>query len=73
MRPGAEPPTTPEDELAVAFVAEGDLLGRKVRALRAQASQVEAMVQAVGVDVYARQVADEGFREPQESERSPEL
>lgn len=73
MRPGAEPPITDEADLAVWFTAEGDVLDRKVRALCAQASQVAGTVAAVGVEAFARGVADEFFREPQESERSPAL
>ncbi len=64
MVPDAEPPTTPIDELAVWFVAEGELLDRKVRALRAQASQVEPLVQQFGIEAYSSQTADEFFRDP---------
>jgi LmbE family N-acetylglucosaminyl deacetylase len=64
MVPGAEPPTVPEAELAVWFRAEGDLLDRKVRALRAQASQVEPLVEQFGLEAFAVQAADEFYREP---------
>ena len=64
MVPGAVPPTVAPDELAVWFRAEGDLLDRKVRALRAQASQVEPLVQQFGVEAFADQIADEFYREP---------
>ena len=64
MVPGAVPPTVPHEELAVWFRAEGDLLDRKVRALRAQASQVEPLVQQFGVEAFAVQAADEFYREP---------
>ena len=64
MVPGAVPPTVPAEELAVWFRAEGDLLDRKVRALRAQASQVEPLVQQFGVEAFAVQAADEFYREP---------
>ena len=64
MVPGAVPPTVPPEELAVWFRAEGDLLDRKVRALRAQASQVEPLVQQFGVEAFAVQAADEFYREP---------
>jgi LmbE family N-acetylglucosaminyl deacetylase len=64
MVPGALPPTVAPDELAVWFRAEGDLLDRKVRALRAQASQVEPLVQQFGVEAFADQIADEFYREP---------
>ena len=61
MIPGAEPVTTPAAELDVHFVAEGDLLDRKVRALRSQASQVEPLVQIVGLEVFTRQAAEEAY------------
>jgi len=64
MVPGVVPPTVPSEELAVWFRAEGDLLDRKVRALRAQASQVEPLVQQFGVEAFAVQAADEFYREP---------
>jgi LmbE family N-acetylglucosaminyl deacetylase len=64
MRPGATPETTPAAELAVHFEAGGELLDRKVRALRAQASQVELLVEAVGLDVFTRQAAEESYRDP---------
>jgi LmbE family N-acetylglucosaminyl deacetylase len=64
MRPGETPETTPIEELAVFFEAEGDLLDRKVRALRAQASQVEPLVAMVGVDVFTRQASEEAYRSP---------
>ncbi len=65
MVPGAVPATVPREELAVWFRAEGDLLDRKVRALRAQASQVEPLVEQVGVEAFAAQAADEFYREPE--------
>lgn len=64
MVPGAVPPIVPPEELAVWFRAEGDLLDRKVRALRAQASQVEPLVLQFGVEAFAVQAADEFYREP---------
>lgn len=64
MVPGAVPPTTPPGDLALWFVAEGPLLDRKVRALRCQASQVDGLVEAVGLDLYIRMAQDEFFRAP---------
>lgn len=63
MVPGAQPSATPEEDLAVWFRAEGDLLDRKVRALRAQVSQVEPFVQQVGVAAFAEQMRDEFYVE----------
>jgi hypothetical protein len=64
MVPGAEPEATDPADLAVAFLAEGDLLDRKVRALCHQASQVGPLVDLVGLETFARFVADETFRAP---------
>jgi LmbE family N-acetylglucosaminyl deacetylase len=64
MVPGADPEVVDPSELAVSFVAEGDLLERKVRALRHQHSQVAGLVEQVGVETFARFVADETFRHP---------
>jgi LmbE family N-acetylglucosaminyl deacetylase len=62
MVPGAEPQVTAEDDLAVWFVADGELLERKVRALLCQASQVGTLVDQVGLDTYALLNRDETFR-----------
>jgi LmbE family N-acetylglucosaminyl deacetylase len=59
-----EPVTTPEDALAVWFVPDGELLDRKVRALRCQASQVEPLVEQAGLEAFVRIVTDEFYREP---------
>jgi LmbE family N-acetylglucosaminyl deacetylase len=64
MVPGAEPVTTPAEHLAVDFVAEGELLERKVRALACQVSQVGPLIDQVGVDVFSEIAADESFRLP---------
>jgi LmbE family N-acetylglucosaminyl deacetylase len=64
MVPGVPPPTVPTEALVVWFRAEGDLLDRKVRALRAQASQVEPLVQQVGVEAFAAVAADEFYCAP---------
>jgi LmbE family N-acetylglucosaminyl deacetylase len=64
MEPGRQPVTTPEEDLAVAFVAEGALLDRKVRALRSQTSQIEPLVAQVGIEAFTRVVADETYRAP---------
>ena len=64
MVPGATPSTVPEADLAVWVRLDGEALDRKLRALRAQASQVEPLVRQVGVDAYRQQIADEFYREP---------
>lgn len=58
------PPTTPEEQLALWFVCDDELAARKVRALRAQASQVEGLVEIAGLEAYTRLTRDEMFRMP---------
>jgi LmbE family N-acetylglucosaminyl deacetylase len=62
------PPTTPAEELAVWFVCDDELAARKVRALRAQASQVEGLVARVGLEPYLRLTRDEMFRDPTDAD-----
>jgi LmbE family N-acetylglucosaminyl deacetylase len=64
MIPGVEPPTTPFEDLALYFNADDELADRKVRALRAQASQVEPLVELAGVEGYRELVREEFFRAP---------
>lgn len=52
----------PADLLAVDLELEGDLLDRKVAALRAQATQTAGLEAAVGTDRYRASVAGEYFR-----------
>jgi LmbE family N-acetylglucosaminyl deacetylase len=49
--------------LAVDLVLDADQLTRKVRALRAQATQTDGPVAALGENTYAAWVADEAFVE----------
>jgi len=58
---GSPPVVAPED-LAVRFRLDGNELGRKVAALREQPSQTAAIVDAIGVDRFARWVRVESFR-----------
>lgn len=58
------PRTTPEDELALWFVCDDELAARKVRALRAQASQVEGLLSLAGLEAYTLLTRDEMFRAP---------
>ena len=62
------PPTTPEDQLALWYVCDDELAARKVRALRAQASQVEGLVSMAGLEAYTRLTRDEMFRAPTEDD-----
>jgi LmbE family N-acetylglucosaminyl deacetylase len=50
--------------VAVHFTCDDVLLDRKVHALRAQASQVEPLVEMVGADVFAEWVREEFYRVP---------
>jgi LmbE family N-acetylglucosaminyl deacetylase len=58
------PPTVSADELALWFVCDDELIDRKLRALRCQASQVEPFVATVGPEVFARMNREEMFRDP---------
>jgi LmbE family N-acetylglucosaminyl deacetylase len=58
---GSTPPETPEAELALEIRLDGDVLERKVRALRSHASQVEPLVAAVGVETFTEWWSQEAF------------
>jgi LmbE family N-acetylglucosaminyl deacetylase len=62
MVEGMEPDTTPASELAAWIQLDDALVERKVRALRAQTSQVEPLAQQVGIDVFKALNRDETFR-----------
>jgi LmbE family N-acetylglucosaminyl deacetylase len=65
MMDDATPPVTVSaDELAVRFCADDEIADRKVAALRAQASQVEPLVQEAGVDLYRELMRAEFYRDP---------
>jgi LmbE family N-acetylglucosaminyl deacetylase len=64
MLPGVDMATTPFEQLALYFNADDQLADRKVRALRAQASQIEPLVEMAGVDRYRELVREEFFRAP---------
>jgi len=59
----------PDDALAVDLELDGELLDRKVAALRAQATQTAGLEAAVGPERYRAAVAGEYFREPRRSVR----
>lgn len=62
MVEGMEPPGVDAETLAVSFRAEGQLLDRKLAALRAQASQIEPLYEMVGEIAFREFIADEFFR-----------
>lgn len=59
--PGSTPPATLEADLALEVRCHGEVLERKVRALRSHASQVEPLVAAVGVETFAQWWSQEAF------------
>ena len=69
MIEGMRPEAVPTDEMAVWFTCEGELLERKARALRAQASQIDGLVAAYGHDAFIHLVREEFFRSPRPSDR----
>ena len=69
MVEGMRPEAVPTDEMAVWFTCEGELLERKARALRAQASQIDGLVAAYGHDAFVHLVREEFFRSPRPSDR----
>jgi LmbE family N-acetylglucosaminyl deacetylase len=61
FRPGT-PPITPREELAIDFALAPDLLRVKVDAILAHESQVQAIFEAVGEEVWWREMSLEAFR-----------
>ncbi len=57
----AEPPCAPVEELSLHLVAEGELLDRKVAAMLHQISQLEPLVQALGIEFLREGFAEEAF------------
>ena len=57
------PPTVARTDLAFRLELDGSDLQRKVAALRAQHSQTAELVQAIGVDRFARWISTESYRE----------
>jgi LmbE family N-acetylglucosaminyl deacetylase len=64
MIDGFEPELLDETDLAVWFSCDQRLLPRKVAAMRAQASQIEPLVQSIGLPTFSRLVQEEFFRSP---------
>jgi LmbE family N-acetylglucosaminyl deacetylase len=64
MVEGLEPENIDEADLAVWFTCDDELLDRKVAALRAQASQVDPFIAAVGLPAYRAFCREEFFRTP---------
>jgi LmbE family N-acetylglucosaminyl deacetylase len=68
MVEGMQPEAIPMDQMAVCFTCEGQLLDRKVRALRAQQSQVETLATALGAETFREAVREEFFRVPKDGD-----
>jgi LmbE family N-acetylglucosaminyl deacetylase len=62
FRPGT-PPVTPRGELAIDFVAEGDVLALKLASLEAHESQIEGLLEVFGENGLSRFLRDESFRD----------
>lgn len=65
------PVTVPLDELAVDLVLDGEILTRKVAALREQRTQTDGIVAAMGPDAYRAWVDEETFVETRVSALTP--
>lgn len=61
FRPGT-PPVTPHEELSIDFPLPPDLLELKLRAIQEHESQVGAMVEAFGEDIFRHAMNAEWFR-----------
>ena len=70
MVEGFQPEAVPETDLAVYFSCSDTLLDRKVAALRAQASQVEPFLAALGMSTYRNFVREEFFRDRRPTDRA---
>jgi len=69
MVEGMRPEAVPTDEMAIWLTCEGELLERKARALRAQASQIDSLVAAYGHEAFVHLVREEFYRSPRPSDR----
>lgn len=65
FRPGT-PPVTPRSDLAIYYELPPDILELKVNAINAHVSQVEAILEAVGPDVWWKEMSVEAFRPGEE-------
>lgn len=61
FRPGT-PPITPREELSIEYRVPDDILELKVAAINAHVSQIEAILEAVGEEVWWREMSFEAFR-----------
>jgi LmbE family N-acetylglucosaminyl deacetylase len=68
MIEGMEIESYDEADIDVWFACDGDILDRKVAAMRAQASQIEQFVEMVGIDRFRGVLRDEFFRVPRDGD-----
>ncbi|HEY6567731.1 MAG TPA: PIG-L family deacetylase [Actinomycetota bacterium] len=61
FRPGT-PPVTPPEELSIDLALDEDALDRKFAAIQEHESQIGYIVDAIGADVFRREMANEWFR-----------
>jgi len=61
FRPGT-PPITPREELAIYYELPPDILEMKVKAISAHESQVASIIEAVGADMWWKEMSLEAFR-----------
>ena len=59
-----KPAITPVEELAINFIAEGELMELKYAAIAAQVSQSESLLKAVGKDFFIEFTGAETYRYP---------
>jgi LmbE family N-acetylglucosaminyl deacetylase len=64
MIEGAEPPWTDPEDIVVHFTLDDGQLDRKVRALKAQASQVGTLLDQIGDEAFDEFNRDEFYRLP---------
>jgi LmbE family N-acetylglucosaminyl deacetylase len=62
FKPGS-PPVTPEDELAIDFVCDPELLTLKTKSLEAHESQIEGLLEVFGEEGLQRFLRDESYRD----------
>jgi LmbE family N-acetylglucosaminyl deacetylase len=68
MIEGMEIESVEHDELTIRYLCDGDVLDRKVDAMRAQASQIEPFVEMVGLDRFRELLREESFRAPRDGD-----
>jgi LmbE family N-acetylglucosaminyl deacetylase len=62
---GSEPPCTELADLSIHVRFEGDLLEQKLRAISAQVSQVQPLIDTLGETFFREGLAEESFWQPQ--------